>query len=432
MKPVVLLVTTRRWAPVARLAMTLANSGFTVEAVCPSDHPVTRIRAVCRSHPYRGLAPLQSLAEAFFASKPDLVIPGDDLAAEQLHCLYFRERPKDHPAATAICSVLERSLGAPESYSVVHERSTFIHIAQQEGVRVPKTALINNFAELRDLAPHLGFPLVLKADGTSGGEGVRIVRSLKEAGRALRTLQAPPLLARAIKRALLDRNTTLLWPSLLRRRPLVNAQSFIAGKEATSLVACWRGRVLADVHFEVLNKGISAGPASVLRVIENAEMLNATKAMVRRLNLSGLHGFDFMLEANTSDAYLIEINPRSTQVGHLSLGPGRDLSAALFSAVTGQELRESPKVTEKDTIALFPQEWLRDSKSEYLRSAYHDVPWEEPELVNLCIKMSRKWASPKSHQDQIKAFWLFANSSFENSEGSTPSEPVIAEPNQSQ
>ena len=145
MKPVVLLATTRLWAPVARLAMTLANAGFNVEAVCPSGHPVTRTRAVSRTFAYRGLAPLPSFAEAFFASKPDLVIPGDDLAAEQLHDLYFRERPKHDSAAKALCTVIERSLGAPESYSVVHERSTFIQVAAQEGDRVPRMALIKTF-----------------------------------------------------------------------------------------------------------------------------------------------------------------------------------------------------------------------------------------------------------------------------------------------
>jgi biotin carboxylase len=103
-----------------------------------------------------------------------------------------------------------------------------------------------------------------------------------------------------------------------------------------------------------------------------------------------LYGFDFMLEAGTRNAYLIEINPRSTQVGHLGLGAGRDIPAALFSAVAGQTIQISPAVTEKDTIALFPQEWIRDSASPYLRSAYHDVPWEEPELVRACIRSRKK------------------------------------------
>jgi hypothetical protein len=119
-------------------------------------------------------------------------------------------------------------------------------------------------------------------------------------------------------------------------------------------------------------------------------MTAATAKLARRLNLSGLYGFDFMLEAGGRNAYIIEINPRSTQVGHLALGAGRDIPAALFSAVSGQTVRVAPSVTEKDTIALFPQEWIRDSKSAYLRSAYHDVPWEEPELVRAGIRSRKK------------------------------------------
>src|ERR1700732_951114 len=38
MKPTVLVVTTDRWVPTARLAMALTNAGCTVEAVCPPRH----------------------------------------------------------------------------------------------------------------------------------------------------------------------------------------------------------------------------------------------------------------------------------------------------------------------------------------------------------------------------------------------------------
>jgi hypothetical protein len=112
--------------------------------------------------------------------------------------------------------------------------------------------------------------------------------------------------------------------------------------------------------------------------------------MVRRLNLSGLQGFDFMLETDTGSAYLIEINPRATQVGHLTLGSGRDLPAALYAAVSGEAVHPAPKLTENDTIALFPQEWMRDPESAFLQSAYHDVPWEEPEVLRACLQKIRK------------------------------------------
>jgi hypothetical protein len=79
---------------------------------------------------------------------------------------------------------------------------------------------------------------------------------------------------------------------------------------------------------------------------------------------------------------LIEINPRATQVGHLVLGAGRDLPAALCAALTGVAETPAPRVTANDTIALFPQEWTRDPRSPFLQSAYHDVPWDEPELLS--------------------------------------------------
>jgi hypothetical protein len=223
---------------------------------------------------------------------------------------------------------------------------------------------------------------------------------MEEAARAFRFLQAPPRLLRAAKRAVLDRDTTLIWPSLSRRRFVVNAQAFVDGKEATSAVACWKGKVLAALHFEVVNKRSSFGPATVVRRIENAEMSAAAEKMVLRLNLSGVYGFDFMLEEQTGNAYLIELNPRATQVCHLAFGPGRDIPAALYAALSGKDACLAPLVTEKNTIALFPQEWTRDSQSEFLRSAYHDVPWEEPELIRDCVNNRRKQSSWYSRTGQ--------------------------------
>jgi hypothetical protein len=178
----------------------------------------------------------------------------------------------------------------------------------------------------------------------------------------------------------------------------------VAGREATTAVACWEGAVLASLHFEVVHKRDSAGPSSVLRLIDNREMSAAAEKMVQRLKLSGFHGFDFMLETRTGNARLIEINPRATQVGHLTLGPGRDLPAALYAALSGQDLHPAPKVTENDIIALFPQEWMRDPDSAFLQSAYHDVPWEEPELLRACARILRKPGAKPFELNPIQTF----------------------------
>jgi hypothetical protein len=369
--------------------MALGHAGCVVDAVCPAGHPLGQIKAVRKTYHHRGLMALQSFADAIAAVHPDFIIPGDDLATSCLHRLYDRELQRGE-VGRPVCQLIERSLGSPESFPIVYERAAFMKLAREAGIRATKTAVIASLAELRNWILQAGLPTVLKANGTSGGTGVRVVHTLEEAEQAFQALQSPPLFLRAVKRALIDHDRTLLRPSLLRSRSVVNAQEFVSGREATSAVACWQGTVLAKLDFEVLHKRDSAGPSSVLRLIDNAEISAAAAAMAARLNLSGLHGFDFMLEAHTGAAHLIEINPRATQVGHLRLGPGHDLPAALYAALTGESVRPASRVTNNDTIALFPQEWLRDPKSPFLRSAYNDVPWEEPELVRACVRKLRQ------------------------------------------
>jgi hypothetical protein len=389
MKPTVLVVTTTRWSATARLAMALARAGYNVEALCPARHPVEKTSAVRRTHTYRGLMPLMSLTDAIAASKPDLIVPGDDLATRHLYHLYDRKRLEGN-GGESVCALITRSLGAPDGFPVVCARASLIESALQEGIRVPKTEVILNDKDLSRWLAQSGFPTVLKANGTTGGVGVRIVNTVEEAEHAFRLLQAPPLFARAVKRALMNSDRTLLWPSLLRRQSVVNGQMFVPGQEATSMIACWEGKVLASLQFEVLKKKGPFAPATVVRLIENAEMSHAARRMANRLKLSGLHGFDFMLEEHTQKPYLIEINPRATQVGHLTLGPGRDLPAALYAAISGEPIRPAPKLTEHDTITLFPQEWITDPTSPFLKSSYHDVPWEEPELVRACVHTGLK------------------------------------------
>lgn len=395
MSPTVLIAATSRWFPTARLAAALVRAGCVVDAVCAARHPLAKVRGVRRIYPYRGLMALGSLSHAVRQSQPDLIVPGDDLATAHLHRLHARAAAVNGGGEERMLSALiARSLGSPESFPVVYARAQFIETARAAGLRAPRTEVIADLAGLKAWLSRTGYPAVLKANGTSGGDGVRVAHNFAAAVEAFRALAAPPSMARAAKRAMVDSDKTLLWPSLRRRRFVVNAQEFVPGREATSAVACWQGEVLASLHFEVLNKRDAAGPSSVVRLIDHPEMSAAAETMVRRLELSGLHGFDFMLEADSGKAHLIEINPRATQVGHLALGAGRDLPAALYAALTGGPVRETAPVTANQTIALFPQEWTRDPGSPFLQSAYHDVPWDEPGLLStFAVKPQRPEAS---------------------------------------
>src|SRR5277367_227830 len=155
-KPTILVATTSSWVPTARLAMALSNAGCTVDAVCPSRHPMGNTNAVRRTHAYDGLAPLKSFKAAILASSPDLVVPADDLATRHLHDLHRRGR-REGSTAAQVCALIEHSLGAVESFPVVFERNNFIEVARDAGVRVPKSGVLNNADDLRKQAGRLGF-----------------------------------------------------------------------------------------------------------------------------------------------------------------------------------------------------------------------------------------------------------------------------------
>ena len=353
MSSTILIVTTSRWFTTARLAMAFSQLDCNVDAICPPGNALLKTKAVRRTYRYRAFSPLDCFYKAIQTSKPNLIVAGDDLASTHLQDLLLREQHRGE-AGKMLCDLIERSIGPSTSFPYFRTRASFMQLGAELGIRSPKTTALVGDRDLEYWISRMGMPTVLKADGTSSGEGVKIVHSLPEARSALRTLSAPPEWIRVAKRAIVNGDLKWIRPALTRRRAVVNAQEYIPGRDATSLIACWNGECLAALHFEVLNKQYSNGPASVLRLIQNEEITFATTKLARRLNLSGLHGFDFLLERDTDKAYLIEMNPRATQVGHLALGQGRDLPAALVAAASGEAVPETHRITDNHDRGSFP------------------------------------------------------------------------------
>ena len=80
------------------------------------------------------------------------------------------------------------------------------------------------------------------------------------------------------------------WSSAAR----VCVQAYVEGRPANIAVASWRGEVLASTAVEVLQSRSAFGLASVVRRIRWNAMVAAARAIVKELQLSGFHGFDFM------------------------------------------------------------------------------------------------------------------------------------------
>ncbi len=377
--PRILLTATLRWPVAARLAMAFRRLGCHVDALCPKEHPVARLRECPALYHYGVLNPLGSLNAAIKAASPDLIIPCDDDAALHLNLLY--ERVQAGAVAQGYAHLIERSLGTPSACRLSTVRAEMGGLALREGVRTPATQTLLSEADLDVWSGRHDYPTVLKIDNTWGGLGVYIARNKDEARRAFNIMSVRPPLLKAVIRTALDRDSSQMLRWLKHPRRSVTAQDHVNGIPANRAVACWRGRILAGISVEALSTQHPTGPATVVRIIEHTEMSDTAARLVRRLGLSGLWGFDFVLDSANRAAWLIEVNPRATPICHLALGIGCDLPAALCSQLTGSAVASRDSLADAEVIAMFPGEWRRSSTSKALHSVYHDIPWEEPGLL---------------------------------------------------
>jgi hypothetical protein len=382
MTPRVLLAATLEWPNAARLAIAFRDAGFVVYAVAPVGHLVHAMGAPQGTFPYRAHRPVDSLRQSIEISRPDLIVPCDDRAVRRLHQLHTNASRAASPRDSAwIVALIERSLGTPASFPILRRRDSLAALAALQDVQAPRIDSIQTVSDFRRWIAEHGLPAMLKLDGTSGGEDIVPVYDPAKLGRAFLVMQLRCAGLGRLKRARRNRDVHLPFDYLNDGAPSISVQAHVRGRPANCAVACWRGDVLAATAVEAVCLQTTLGASSVVRVVEGSQMKAAARAIVRHLGISGMCGFDFMLDDTSGAAHLIEINPRATQVNHLRLGAGHDLPAALRLALEGLPQPVPAPVAEVD-IALFPQEWSRDRNSPYLLgTGYDDVPYEEPELL---------------------------------------------------
>jgi hypothetical protein len=415
-QPHVLLLATQPWPTGARLGLALRAVGFRVSIWSPHVHPLLKTDAVDQHYPY-GAVGRDSLETAIIAASPHLIVPCDDPATSRLQ--QVAERALGDSRLHRVLEVIERSLGPAVDLKKLTSRAYVLEAAAEGGVAVPANARLTTSADLRAWFHQYGFPAFLKADGTFGGSGVRPVHTYQQAEAALRALDTPPGIFGAFKGLAIDHDPTLIGASIRRKRPAISVQRAVPGADVNSAIFCWQGQVLASISMKVMAITCERGPSTVVRRIRNAGMDRAAEVLASRLKLSGFYGLDFILDGEDGESgtpWLIEMNSRATQIAHLALGPGHDLAAAAFSAIGGVPVRPRSLLTTEDTIALFPQEWQRDPASPLIKSAYHDVPWDAPALVQIYI----------NHRPGLRVltrqFWRERRQRKQNFEGSASSE----------
>jgi len=374
---VLLIATTLNWLGPARLPRALAQAGFTVSLLAPRNSLAGRSRFVGTNEYLPDRANRLQWTAAFAAAvektAPRLVVPCDDMASELLQELVL-EPPQDLPPAPALrlATLVRDSLGDPCHYRSSTDKTLLPPVAAALGVRVPRFDVVATVAGAEAFAAAHGYPVVLKRGRGAAGEAVDIVAGRGELGPAFARLAA------IVPQSVAGDSTRIL------------AQEFVSGRSLSRMSVAWGGHELAGISRErVTRNPPRVGPGATVRIRCEPEARAMSEALTRGLGLQGFFTVDYLVHDESGATYLVEINRRIGTGGHLGATVGVDLCAALMAAIAGR-----PAVTRNDVapdfdriVAQFPQEWLCDPASAWLRNCPADVPWDDPEVFEAMLRL---------------------------------------------
>jgi predicted ATP-grasp superfamily ATP-dependent carboligase len=377
---VLLLSTSPRWFGTARVPERLAKAGFVVSILTPENTLAEKSRFIGKiGHLPDGATTMEwvhAFAAMVTAVAPRLVIACDDTAQRLLQTLALSPPPAMRPEIhLQLAQLVRESLGDPAYYHTSTDKLLLAQAAQALGVRVPQFAVASTLAEAEAFAADQGFDVVLKRGFGSAGNEVVVVSGREELARAYSDLTG---------------KVDLNLEGATGVRILVQAR--IPGPVRHHTVAAMRGKLLAGVTREkLIANPPPKGPATVTHYFRVPEMRDAAEKLVSAFGMTGLFAFEFIAHEKTGECYLLEINRRVTPGTHAAAQVGVDLCGALYAAVHGLPLtmRADLDPGEEHTLAHFPQEWLRDPNSRYLREYPVDAPWDDPELFEAMLALGQ-------------------------------------------
>ena len=376
---VLLVSTTTRWFGTARMPRAFAHAGFDVALLAPKDSLAEKSRFVGRvGHLPDNATPrdwIYAFAATVKATAPRIVVPCNDMSLRLLDRL--AQAPPDDMASELklqLGELIRESLGDPRFYGTSIDTTLLPPAARALGVRVPEHAIVADFAAADAFASAHGYPVVVKRSSAPASDFVAVGTNRDSLRRAF---GAPATTGPT------DRAAAGTW--------LV--QQHVRGRICRENVAAWQGKRLAGFAVERLAGDDEAkGPATVIRWFHSPGLRDISERLVSGFGMSGLFEIECVVDERTGDAYLTEVNRRLTSAMHIGERIDVDLCAALHAALTGtaSTSRSDPAPGEEGIAVYFPQEWLRDPESAYLRDHPVDIPWDDPDLLDAMVAMRKE------------------------------------------
>jgi len=303
------------------------------------------------------------------ATSPRLVIPCDGAAMRFLTMLALAPPERLDPTLhSQLASLIRDSLGDPAHYLDSLDKTLLPPVAEALGVAVPPYLVTAEPGEAQDFAARNGFPVVLMRGDSSGRSGLAICADSAQ---------------------LSQRFTELTRDGA--ERLLVHA--WITGPTKVYPAVVWNGEMLVGyASTRLFTAAEPGGVPAVNRCYASPELRAMTVKLAAGFGISGFFAPDFVEEARTGRTYLVGVNRRIVGGAHRGAAINADHWTALHAKLKGvpSPTRSDLDPGEEHACADFPQEWLRDPQSRWLREYPVDVPWDEPKLVEAMLALRRE------------------------------------------
>jgi Carbamoyl-phosphate synthase L chain, ATP binding domain len=389
-KPKILIVAFENWTAIARLPKALQRAGFEVAAICPAnsylattqylDH-ISRFNAHCAETEVTRL-----LHKTLRDWKAQMIVPGDERTIFYFHKLI--EADREGALLEGALETMVFSFGNLEWHSEAVSKRLTLERANWLRIKTPRSVRPKSPGHAIHCANQFGWPVVLKKSSGFAGNGVRFCkneRELTDAYHEFDDVWQGPLMPGLNP----FRTEKLWWKQRSLSDDSFTVNEAIRGTPAAVAVVAVNGKVLGQsAALKVRCHPEFKSPSSVMRFVHDAGMFEAAEKLVRHWGATGFIAFDFIVD-DSATTYLLECNPRPTPLSCLSAEFGCDLCLCFGHYFSGETI-PSPSAPRHEFIANFPNEWLRDPESPYLRDAYHDVPWDDPALLYKLVADSKK------------------------------------------
>ncbi len=364
----VLIVSQGNWQGPARFPKALKQVGWEVGAVCRKGELVSHTRFVDRfffTDTSDEAAVLQAIYKAVADWEPDLILPATDNMVETAQKFRLMVEAGRFELSEKMKGVVLSSTFTHEAAKFLLSKIDLLEALKERGVRIAPQKELVTMSDAESFVAEHGYPVLLKPDKGFAGAGIEFCYDEDELIGKLRKILLGGTRTRYSIQKHLGRQTALIE---------------FAAKDGQLLAA--------NSVYRLRTHPGDTGPTSVARVVRSFEMLDAAKAMVELTGYNGLGVAQFMVENEDCEtAYLIELNPRMSSFVHLWRLLGTDLAQALHEGWSGHRISTQPARVGV-TIALYPQETLRDPKSEFLQGTRDKVE-DDPELLETYEEMIR-------------------------------------------